>query len=267
MKTFFIAFILGVCAGTIGTRLYTSPETYEKLKLAKAELLGDASDGKANASTNEQTDDQENADDLPDPILPDPLAPTPPASPEEPQTKPAKPSSPEFDEDSAKLPEPKPQPTPTPAAEPPPEPSPQPLSPPDLPKTQTKPEPTPLPAPGETVQDGGLSKLAERTKDTLERGTDAAAAVAQKAAAKAQELKKEATPYIEEGIDLTIQTAIRAQYKIERRIPSDAIAITVENREVTLTGSVPNGEILQRAIEIAVETKGVTKVTPKLEIE
>ncbi|EDY84375.1 Putative phospholipid-binding domain family [Verrucomicrobiia bacterium DG1235] len=105
-----------------------------------------------------------------------------------------------------------------------------------------------------------------RADELIEQGSKKAEEIADTVTEKAKEVAEEAKPYLETGVDLTIATAIRAQFKLERRIDSNAISISVKDRAVTLGGEVPSAEIKQLAIEIAVFTKGVTGVEEHLTI-
>lgn len=126
----------------------------------------------------------------------------------------------------------------------------------EAPPVETEPEPAaretdPEPAPPLEPT------LGEKAQDAFDETAEAASELARKG-------KEKAEPYIDDSIDMAIATAIRAQYKLERDFPSAAVEIAVVDREVTLAGRVPDGETEQRAIEIALATKGVRWVESKL---
>lgn len=137
-------------------------------------------------------------------------------------------------------------------------------------KEPAKPLPIPLPKPKKEQQvapETAAPKTEKTNTDALiEQGAKKAGEIADTVAEKAKEVAKDAQPMIENGIDLTIATAIRAQYKLERRIDSDAIKIAVKDNIVTLSGAVDSAATKQLAIEIAVFTKGVSGVEETLSI-
>lgn len=189
MIRFLLAFALGVFVGSAAAVYFSSPDAYGRLKAAKRDLLGGASETSKPAA----------------------------AEPAPPPTVAAQPQ-----EREAPSPEPEPES-----------------------------EPEPAPAPDRT--------LGDKAKDAIDKSATAASELARKG-------KEKAEPYVDDGIDLAIATAIRAQYKLERDFPSASIDITVVDREVTLAGRVPDTETEQRAISIALETKGVRWVESKLAV-
>lgn len=203
MKTFFIAFILGIFAGSLITAFWSSPEAFEELKAAKSNLFKQSNPAKTD----------------------EPKLETETVPPEEPPTVKADPSIPMF-KVAAKKEEP------------------------DLEES-----PTPIP-PSEP----------DTSEDTIQRSKEKAVKIAEAVKEKAAELTQQAKPYLNEGVDLAIASAIRAQFKLDKRIASDQLKINVTNREVTLTGTLSSGTLKQLVIEIAMTTKGVMQVTPNIEI-
>src|SRR5690606_8851915 len=159
---------------------------------------------------------------------------------------------------------PKPTATPRPAAppvEPPPaepaEPETEPAPAPDAPAPDTdEAEPDTEPAPAKPEPE---RTLGDKAKDAFDRGAEAAGELA-------REGKEKAGPFFDESIDAAIATAIRAQFKLARNFPPDAVEIAVRDREVTLSGQVPDRAAEQQAVEIALKTKGVRWVESQLAI-
>ncbi|MBK1878323.1 BON domain-containing protein [Pelagicoccus mobilis] len=138
------------------------------------------------------------------------------------------------------------------------------------------PEPLPKPEPLQPQEPEAEAKEtqetpAEEPQDLVEQGVEKAAEIAEEVKEKINEAAENAKPHIEQGIesgiDATIALAIMGQFKLEKRIASDALSVSVEEQVVTLTGSVPDEETKQLAIEIAVFTKGVVGVEEELEIK
>lgn len=203
MKTFFIAFILGIFAGSLITAFWSSPEAFEELKAAKNNLFKQSEP----VETEEATQENE------------------PVPAEEPPTVKTDPSIPMFKVAPKK----------------------------EEPDLEKSPTPIPLSEP-------------KPPEDTIERSKEKAVKIAEAVKEKAAELTEQAKPYLNEGVDLAIASAIRAQFKLDKRIASDQLKINVTNREVTLTGTTNSGTLKQLIIEIAMTTKGVMQVTPNIEI-
>lgn len=239
MKTFFLALILGIFLGSIITNYFADPDAYQNLKEAKAQLF--EKDAPLPIDTEELGADE------PAPALFEvgsaELSQGAPEESEAPASKPIPLPAPEtIDESPSKAAAVEPSPSPDKE----PEPSPAP----------TQPEPTPeVPI-----------KEKSKTDQLIEQSTEKAEEIVETVTEKAKEVAADAKPIIEEGIDLTIAAGIRAQYKLERRINSDDIKISVANSIVTLTGTVDSESTKQLAIEIAVFTKGVDGVEETLDI-
>lgn len=308
MRTFFIAFTLGILVGSIVTAYLSAPDAYVELKLAKSRLFGtplpseevplDPTPQPDQPETSEAVESLPGVTQSPDatpdsppadaealppsesyPLAAPKSAPdaTPAASPDEPEApassaEPETEDDPEPDSDPESEPGPDPEPTidPTPPNTPtptPPGPPPeQPETPDSVPENEPE-EPDTKPETGNNDAREREESLGDKAQRAIDSGKDKAAQLSETATRTAQELKKQAEPLIDESVDLAIATAIRAQYKLERRVDADAIDIVVKNRQVTLSGAVPNKEMKQLAIEIAMSTKGVAQVAPqKLEI-
>ncbi len=254
MKTFFLALILGIFVGSIITNYFADPEAYQHLKEAKARLFAQDSTEEMPANTPEESLSSEPARfDVGSGKLEENQETEEPSSAPLPLPKPTpntnSPAAETSKEDAAAIEEKAPEPQvpdvdPTSEAEPPA----VPLS------EAAKPEAENPPA------------AKSRSEELIEQGTKKAEEIADTVAEKAKEVAKEAQPIIEEGIDMTIAAGIRAQYKLERRINSDAIKISVKDNIVTLSGTVDSEATKKLAIEIAVFTKGVDGVEETLSI-
>lgn len=257
MKTFFIALILGIFVGSIITNYFANPDAYEKLKETKARLFHGQTEAEptpiapgAEEPAMFQVGSKEFGADTAqaepssnEAQTPIPLPPTPPKEPEQKPTEPAPTPSPKETEQTPT--EPKLAPA-------------EPLPPPAKPVTPPA-EPAPAPSPPKEPAQTRAEKL-------IEEGTKQAEEIAETVKEKANEVVEETKPLIEEGIDFTIATAIRARYKIERRLDSDSIYVSVKDNIVTLSGSVPDESSKLLAIEIAAFTKGVNGVEETLSI-
>ncbi len=237
MKTFFLALILGIFVGSIMTNYFANPQAYQNLKEAKAKLF--APIGSEESETTEPSSSEPESarfdvgsGELDSENTPEAVPPT--TSLPDPQTE-----SPAAEE--------KPIPEATTEAE---------TATPIVPLEEKAPEPKPE---EENVK-------TSKTDQLIEEGTQKAEEIVETVAEKAKEVAREAQPMIENGIDLTIAAGIRAQYKLERRIDSDAIKISVKDNIVTLSGTVDSEETKRLAIEIAVFTKGVNGVEETLSI-
>ena len=229
MKTFFVALILGIFVGLFINNYFADPEAYSKIKEAKNKLLD-----------NNATEELEVA---------------------EPELSIEKPEAALFEVASKEL---------SSQSEPP------------VPNSETKPEPLPKPEPPitETEAEAPVEEeptpaepegtTQEKAEQLVEESVEKAAEIAEVVSEKVKEATEEAKPHIEKGIetgiDATIALAIRGQYKLEKRIDSSMLEVSVKDRIATLSGEVPNEATKQLAIEIAVFTKGVDGVEETLEI-
>lgn len=266
MKTFAIAFILGIFVGALVTTYFSSPDAYQQLEEAKSELLGET-----------PVDAPALAEEEPIPTDPAQLAtPT-----ETPAADPAP--------DSATLPQPETAPsTELPLPEPealPDSPAPEPTAPSEATPEESTPaeatpvevplpaDPQPEPPPAETetespapVETTPPETFSEKAKQSIDKGAEKATELLEEAKVAAKDLAENAEPYLEQGVDLAIRTTIRAQFKLERAIDSDDLSISVKDRKVHLTGKLSSNATKQLAIEIALGTKGVTEVTEAIEV-
>ncbi|MDQ8183356.1 BON domain-containing protein [Pelagicoccus sp. SDUM812005] len=257
MKTFFLALILGIFIGSIVTNYFADPQAYQHLKEAKARLFEEDAAPEAETSladtsaTSEPAQFQVGSGDLAAKR----------AAEEEESAKPLplpKPSTKAKAEPEAKA-DPKAKAEPeaeTPTA-------------PEGDAVETAPETESPSAPETSTQESDSSQESapkSRSEAIIEEGTKKAEEIAKSVSEKAKEVAEDAKPLLEDGIDLTIAAAIRAQYKLERGIDSDAIALSVKDKIVTLSGTVASEAAKQRAIEIAVFTKGVHGVEETLSI-
>lgn len=245
MKTFFLALILGIFIGSIVTNYFADPQAYQHLKEAKARLFEEDAAPEAETSladtsaTSEPAQFQVGSGDL------------------------AAKRAAEEEEGAKPLPLPKPSTkakaepeAETPAA-------------PEGDAVETAPETESPSAPETSTPETDSSQESapkSRSEAIIEEGTKKAEEIAKSVSEKAKEVAEDAKPLLEDGIDLTIAAAIRAQYKLERGIDSDAIALSVKDKIVTLSGTVASEAAKQRAIEIAVFTKGVHGVEETLSI-
>lgn len=236
MKSFFIALILGIFIGSVVTNYFADPTAWDKLKEAKARLSG---------STAEPVIEKEKE--------------------EVPST--AKEAPAMFEVGSGELnpsnPSEKPE---EPAMEPEPIPLPR-------PEAEAEAEDSEVESPSDdTIEERpepaeeSATEPQSRTEELIEQGSKKAGEIAEIVKEKAAEAADEVKPFIETGIDITIATAIRAQYKLEQRIDSDQITISVDDKIVTLSGKVSSEEVKQMAIELAVFTQGVEGVEESLEV-
>ena len=67
--------------------------------------------------------------------------------------------------------------------------------------------------------------------------------------------------------DAAITSAIKAKYLMEPKVKVLAIHVETSNGVVTLTGEVPDDDVLSKAVAIAEETDGVKQVECKLKKE
>lgn len=245
MKTFFLALILGIFLGSLITNYFSDPDAYADLKEAKAKLFKREVPVKTEVEVLESVEPApamfevgsaelatENADKNEAPES----SPIPLPKPESSKEEPAKTEVTETTVEGT--PEASPTPTPEPAT----------------------PTPAPIPAPEEAEVEKS------KTDQLIEEGAEKAEEIVEIVAEKAKEVAEDAKPIIEEGIDLTIAAGVRAQYKLERRINSDSIEISVTDNIVTLSGTVDSEETKQLAIQIAAFTKGVDGVEETLSI-
>lgn len=245
MKTFFLALILGIFIGSIVTNYFADPQAYQHLKEAKARLFEEDAAPEAETS------------------LADTSATSEPAQFEVGSGDLAAKRAAEEEESAKPLPLPKPSTkakaepeAETPAA-------------PEGDAVETAPETESPSAPETSTPETDSSQESapkSRSEAIIEEGTKKAEEIAKSVSEKAKEVAEDAKPLLEDGIDLTIAAAIRAQYKLERGIDSDAIALSVKDKIVTLSGTVASEAAKQRAIEIAVFTKGVHGVEETLSI-
>lgn len=234
MKTFFIALILGIFVGLFINNYFADPQAYQKIKEAKTELF-----------------------ESPDPEIPaatEPLAEIEQAEPAlfEVASKELSPSTPEPQEETKNL---KPQP---------------------LPKPESLPEPesqadTPIEEATEAEQAEPPLTTKEKAEKFVEDSVEKATEIAENVKESVEKATEEAKPKIEEGIetgiDATIRLAILGQFKLEKRLQPSTIDVHVDDRIVTLSGSVPSDGTKQLAIEIAAFTKGVNGVEESLQIQ
>lgn len=241
MKTFFLALILGIFIGSIVTHYFADPQAYQNLQEAKASLFGEEPEETETSEPSATNEESEPARfEVGSGDLEDEQGPT----------------------DSSPHPIPLPKPATKPEATAPSE------SAPSAPTEETEPSPTPDAA--EAVSPETETKAPEkpksRSEELIEEGVKKTEEIAKTVSEKAKEVAEEAKPLIEDGIDLTIAAGIRAQYKLERRLDSDAIKISVKDQIVTLSGNVKSEDAKKLAIEIAVFTKGVNGVEETLSI-
>lgn len=243
MKTFFLALILGIFVGLFINNYFADPAAYSKLKEAKNSLFETA-----------------------EPETPSPAKPETELPSEQPEPALFEVASKELKTDtpppaSAQTIEPQPFQKPETATETPPTPQTEaPSDPTNEPLNSIEPPPPPAEEPS----------IAQKAETFVEQSAEKAAEIADTVKEKVKEAAEDAKPQIEEkidtGIDTTIALAIRGQYKLEKRIESDQIQVTVSDRIVTLSGSMPDEASKQLAIEIAVFTKGVNGVEESLTI-
>lgn len=240
MKTFFIALILGIFVGLFINNYFSDPEAYAKVQEDKSLLLSEPSH-----TENEHA------------------APTPAIEQPEPAL---------FEVASKQL---NPEPVPTDATQIKPTPLTQKTTEPESPAPTviepelepTKPVEEPAPKPENTPQPSTLDKAEKLVEEGVEKAAEIAETVKDKVKEATDEAKPQIEQGIENGIDATIALAIRGQYKLESDIDSQQIEVSVADRIVTLSGQLSSEEAKQRAIEIAVFTKGVTAVEEDLKVQ
>jgi hypothetical protein len=133
---------------------------------------------------------------------------------------------------------------------------------PKAPVEKEAPEPAKEPSETEAPEAPSTS----RSEELLQEGSQKAEALANTLTEKAKQVAADAKPLIGDGIDLAIATALRTKFKLEDRIDSDAIEVSVADQIVTLSGTVDSAASKKLAIEIAVFAKGVNGVEETLSI-
>ncbi len=237
MKTFFLALILGIFLGSIITNYFSDPDAYADLKEAKAQLF------KRDIPAETEVEELEAVE--PEPAMF--------------EVGSAELATENADKNQAPETKPIPLPKPVPTKEEPEKA--------EVTETTVEPAPAPVtPAPTEAPSGEETEVEKSKTDQLIDEGAEKAEEIVEVVAEKAKQVAEDAKPIIEEGIDLTIAAGVRAQYKLERRINSDAIEISVTDNIVTLSGTVDSEATKQLAIEIAVFTKGVDGVEETLSI-
>jgi osmotically-inducible protein OsmY len=66
--------------------------------------------------------------------------------------------------------------------------------------------------------------------------------------------------------DARIVTVVKAKLVLDRELSARAIAVSVDNGDVTLTGEVAAPDLVGRAIALALDTEGVLTVTSRLRV-
>lgn len=102
--------------------------------------------------------------------------------------------------------------------------------------------------------------LTQRTGDLVDRTKETAAGTKQQAAATAKEVGGQLG-------DAGISTLIKGKYMMDRDLSALAISVECNNGQVTLKGTVTAPELMQRAADLARQTKGVTGVTTHLTVK
>lgn len=102
--------------------------------------------------------------------------------------------------------------------------------------------------------------LTQRTGDLVERTKETAAGTKQQATTTAKELGGQLG-------DAGIITLIKGKYMMDRDLSALAISVECTNGQVTLRGTVTAPEFMQRAADLARQTKGVTGVTSHLAVK
>lgn len=102
--------------------------------------------------------------------------------------------------------------------------------------------------------------LTQRTGDLVDRTKETAAGTKQQATTTAKELGGQLG-------DAGIITLIKGKYMMDRDLSALAISVECTNRQVSLKGTVTAPEFMQRAADIARETKGVTGVNSHLVVK
>jgi len=67
--------------------------------------------------------------------------------------------------------------------------------------------------------------------------------------------------------DARIVTVIKAKYVLDRDLSAIDIAVSADSGEVVLAGSVASPELIGRALQLALDTDGVRRVTSKLAVQ
>ena len=291
MKTFFIAFILGMLAGSLVTAYLSAPEVYEELQLAKSRLLDQST---------EEPDESTNAPEQP--VVPEP-------APELPTVDTATEDIPEVDQWPTDQPdrfEEAPDeemglnptraggdvPGPPPSEERLPAPQPSTIAPEARPARSDGPpgsadaeqraapgSPTTgrpdrsesrgeRPAPASSPSEPAPPSVSPgRGLNDASDSPDTAQDEEQNSSAEETASDDPSTNPMGTG-DAALATTIRAQYKVDPNIDAAAIIIGVKDGKVSLTGSVADDEARNRIIDIASATKGVSEVSAeRLQVE
>ncbi len=96
--------------------------------------------------------------------------------------------------------------------------------------------------------------------ELADRAREAAAGTKQQAAVTAKELGGQLG-------DVGIITLIKGKYMMDRDLSALAISVECTNGQVTLKGTVTAPGLMQRAADLARQTKGVTGVTSHLAVK
>jgi osmotically-inducible protein OsmY len=102
--------------------------------------------------------------------------------------------------------------------------------------------------------------MAQRTGDLAERTRESASGTKEQAIATAKTVGGQLG-------DAGVIALIKGKYLVDKDLSALAIGVQCVHGQVTLTGSAESPELIDRAVEVARQTKGVTGVTSKLTVK